>query len=110
MRWLFYIKKIVAKIDSYVETDPTAFISYDEFQKAVDTLNTFMKLRTESIKGQLDGTIPATTQEQNNDTTALIDASSITLSDMGTQGGDENKGGEGRGGQNAMPEKPSVKN
>lgn len=103
------IDTIVAKIDSYVETDPTAFISYDEFQKAVDTLKTFMKLRTESIKGQLDGTIPATTQEQNNDTTALIDASSITLSDMGTQGG-ENKGGEGRGGQNAMPEKPSDKN
>lgn len=104
------IDTIISKIDSYVETDPTAFISYDEFQKAVDTLKTFMKLRTESIKGQLDGRIPATTQEQNNDTTALIDASSITLSDMGTQGGDENKGGEGRDGQNAMPEKPSDKN
>lgn len=40
-----------------------------------------MKLRGESIRGQLEGTIPSTESEQRN-STALIDASSIDLSVM----------------------------
>ena len=59
-------------IDSYVEKDPTAFCTYEEFQTGVNTLKEFCSLRTESIKLQLSGS------------TETVDASGITLSDMGT--------------------------
>ncbi len=48
------------------------------------TLQTFCQLRTKSIAGQLDGTIPSTEEEQAVNASALVDASSISLSDMGT--------------------------
>ena len=78
-------------ISEYVEKDPTKFCTYEEFEKGVEVLRTFCQLRSESVKGQLDGTIPSTTEGQNVDDSALIDASSITLSDMGTM----NMGGKG---------------
>lgn len=78
-------------IAEYVEKDPTKFCTYEEFEKGVTTLRTFCQLRSESVKGQLDGTIPSTSEGQNADNSALIDASSITLSDMGTM----NMGGKG---------------
>ena len=78
-------------ISDYVERDPTKFCTYEEFEKGVTTLRTFCQLRSESVKGQLDGTIPSTTEGQNEDNSTLVDASSITLSDMGTM----NMGGKG---------------
>ncbi len=78
-------------ISEYVEKDPTKFCTYEEFENGVEVLRTFCQLRRESVKGQLDGTIPSTSEEQNADNSALIDASSITLSDMGTM----NMGGKG---------------
>lgn len=78
-------------ISEYVEKDPTKFCTYEEFEKSVEVLRTFCQLRSESVKGQLDGTIPSTSEGQNADNSALIDASSITLSDMGTM----NMGGKG---------------
>ena len=85
-------------IAEYVEKDPTKFCTTEEFEKGVDTLRTFCELRTQSIEGQLDGSIPATEEGQAADSTALIDASSITLNDMGSMGG----GGFGGG---SMPGK-----
>ncbi len=86
-------------ISEYVEKDPTKFCTYEEFEKGVDTLRTFCQLRSESVKGQLDGTIPSTTEGQNADDSALIDAFSLTLSDMGTMsmGGKGGFGGFGEG-------------
>lgn len=78
-------------ISEYVEKDPTKFCTYEEFEKGVEVLRSFSQLRSESVKGQLDGTIPSTSEGQNADNSALIDASSITLSDMGTM----NMGGKG---------------
>ena len=78
-------------ISEYVEKDPTKFCTYEEFEKGVDVLRTFCQLRSESVKGQLDGTIPSTSEGQKADDSTLIDASSITLSDMGTM----NMGGKG---------------
>ncbi len=81
-------------IAPYVESDPTAFCTYEEFETGVETLTQFCELRVQSILGQLDGTIPSTTDGQREDSSALIDASSITLSDMGsmqqTMGGGRN--------------------
>ena len=85
------IDKAYGLIAEYVEKDPTKFCTYEEFEKGVATLRTFCQFRSESVKGQLDGTIPSTSEGQNADNSALIDASSITLSDMGTM----NMGGKG---------------
>lgn len=78
-------------IAPYMEKDPTKFCTYEEFETGVETIREFCLLRAESIKGQLDGTIPSTQEGQSADSKALIDASSITISDMGTM----NMGGGG---------------
>ena len=82
-------------IDSLVETDPTAFYSYEEYQTALETFCEVVKLRAESIQGQLAGTIPSTKQERQG-SDALIDASNLDLTVMGTMemGGGRNPGGE----------------
>lgn len=81
------IDETKALIAPYVEKDPTTFYSYEEFETGVDTLREFCSLRVESIQGQLDGTIPTTTDGQSSDSSSLIDASQLTLSDMGSMGG-----------------------
>lgn len=67
-------------IKSYVEKDPTAFFTYEEFELGVETLRQFCNLRSESISLQLDND---ETREDRN----YVDASAITLSDMGSMGG-----------------------
>ncbi len=84
-------------IAPYVEKDPTKFYTYEEFEQGVEALKTFSELRTESIEGQLDGTIPSTTDGQSEDDSNLIDASSLTLSDMGTMNNGAPGGGGGPG-------------
>lgn len=73
-------------IASYVEQDLTKFCTYEEFETGVDTLKSFCLLRAESIRGQLDGTIPSASDGQQEDDSALVDASSISLTDMGSMG------------------------
>lgn len=90
------ITEIESLISPYVENDPIAFYTYDEFKTAVSNLKEFCLLRAESIRGQLDGTIPSTEEEQENNADALIDASSVSIQAMGTQGGG-NKGGGNHG-------------
>ena len=63
-------------IQSYVEKDPTAFYTYEEFETGVDTLRQFCSLRSQSILTQLE---TGETDEQME----YADASSIRLSDMG---------------------------
>jgi hypothetical protein len=93
---------IRSRIDELVKTDPTAFYSYDEYNEAAEMLYDVIKLRAESIEGQLDGTIPSTDEGQKNDGSALIDASEIDLSVMGSfnMGGvNEENAGKRRGGR-----------
>ncbi len=89
------VTETAAMIDSYVKKDKTAFCTYEEYKKGVEAIKSFCTLRTESVKGQLDGTIPSTTEGQNSDSSSLVDASSLTISDMGTMG---SGGGGGFGG------------
>ena len=56
------------------------------FEKGVTALRTFCELRTQSVRGQLDGSIPSTDDGQSADDSASVDASSLTLSDMGNMG------------------------
>ena len=91
-----------ALIAPYVEKDPTKFCTYEEFELAVTTLKAFCRLRSESVSGQLDGSIPSTSSGQNADSSSLVDASGITISDMGSmnstmgigKGGDMGGGAE----------------
>ena len=76
-------------IASYVERDPTKFCTYEEFEKGVEALRTFCELRTQSVRGQLDGAVPSADDGRSADSSALIDASALTLSDMGSM----NRGG-----------------
>ena len=81
------IDSLYVLISSHVEADPTAFYDYDAYNTAVDELKKLGLLRAESIEGQLDGTIPSTSEGQSADSSKLIDASSINLSALGSQGG-----------------------
>ncbi len=59
-------------IAPYVEKDPTAFCTYEEFQTGVKTLKQFCQLRTESVRQQLAGS------------TETVDVGTLDLADMGT--------------------------
>ena len=62
-------------IAPYIEKDPTAFCTYEEFQAGVETLKEFCMLRSESVRLQLSGS------------TETVDAGTLDLSAMGSMGG-----------------------
>ena len=102
-----FYERVRSQIDELVETDPTAFYSYDEYETAAETLYQVVKLRGQSIQGQLDGTIPST-EEAQRDSDALIDASDLDVSVMGTMnmGGGNGAGGPGGPGESDGAEPP----
>ena len=75
--------RIRNQIDELVKDDPTAFYSFEEYQNASDTLYQTIRLRAQSIQGQLDGTIPSTDAGQRQDSSHLIDATGIDIKSMG---------------------------
>lgn len=85
-RFATLIDSTKTMIAPYVESDPTKFCTYEEFEKGVSTLTDFCQLRAESIRGQLDGTIPATADGQAQDSSALLNADGLNISDMGNMG------------------------
>ncbi len=80
------IDSLEAMIAPYVESDPTKFCTYDEFKEGVSTLKEFCLLRAESVSGQLDRSIPATSDGQMENASALIDGDGLTISAMGSMG------------------------
>ena len=68
----------------YVEKDPTAFYTADEFTQAYKTLKETCLLRAESIRLQLDGKLSTNSDEQSSED--RVDASGINIKDMGNQG------------------------
>ena len=102
-----FYERVRSQIDELVEADPTAFYSYDEYETAAETLYQVVKLRGQSIQGQLDGTIPST-EEAQRDSDALVDASDLDLSVMGTMnmGGGNGAGGPGGPGESDGAEPP----
>ncbi len=89
------IDEAYALIKPYVEKDPTAFCTDEEFEIGVETLRTFCALRSESVRGQLEGTVPSTAAGQREDSSGLVEADGISISAMGSMGGG---GGGGFGG------------
>jgi len=73
----------VKMIAPFVEKDPTAFCSYEDFLLGAETIEQFCLLRAQSVRGQLEGRIPATIKGQAEDSSSFVDASSIWLPDMG---------------------------
>ena len=91
--------RVSAMIAPYVEKETRAFYTYEEFQTAADTLKAFCLKRAQSVQGQLDGSIPATSAAQQG-SDALIDASELSITAMG--GMNNGKGGD-RGGNAGFP-------
>ena len=75
-------------IAPYVEKDPTAFCTYEEFEKGVEAIKSFCALRSESVALQLSG---------SNES---VSAEGLNISDMGTMGG--GMGGGFGGGKNSF--------
>lgn len=71
------IRQAAELIAPYMEKDPTAFCTYEEFLEDVEWMSTFFALRGASLRGQLEGTIPSTEEGQTADSSALIDASAL---------------------------------
>ena len=68
------IDEAYALIVPWVERDPTKFCTVEEFETGVQALKLFCSLRTQSVRSQLTGSDEP------------VDASQLTLSDMGTMG------------------------
>lgn len=90
-----FYSRVRGQIDGLVQTDPTAFYSYEEYVAGAEMLYQAVLLRAESIKGQLDGSIPSTDQGQTDDSQNLVDGSSIDVEVMGGMSGHGNdRGGD----------------
>lgn len=86
-------ERIRSQIDELVSTEPNAFYTYDEYDAAAQMLVRVVELRAESVLGQLDGTVPSTTEAQRQNSSALIDTADIDISIMGGMGGNRDNGG-----------------
>jgi hypothetical protein len=70
-------------IAPYVEKDPTAFCSFGDHQAAVDMLEKICILRSESIRGQLEGLIPSTLRSVQEQPDAGVDVSGVDIAVLG---------------------------
>lgn len=80
------LRQAEKRIAPYVQKDPTAFCSFEDHQQAVDTLEQVCLLRAQSVRGQLDGEIPATIRGRQENPDAKVDASEVQLTDLGDFG------------------------
>lgn len=74
------IDSVYTLIKPYVEKDPSAFYTVEEFTQGVSVLRQFCTLRAESISMQL-------AQGETSSDMGYVDAADIALSDMGSMGG-----------------------
>lgn len=105
------VENIRSRIDSLVESDPTSFFTYEQYDAASEMFLKTVSLRAESVLGQIEGTVPSTRDGQQENAEALIDASGIDISVMGSQGGKGgNRGGfgAGAGDLSEVPETPEA--
>ena len=77
-------------LDTLVESDPTAFYSFEEYETAAEMLYKTVKLRGASIAAQVAGEIPSAENARSSGD-SLIDASEINLRVMGVMNGGGNR-------------------
>ena len=82
-RYEAVIRQTQAMIAPYVQADPTAFCSYEDHLLAVDTLLEVCRLRSESVRGQLEGDYPATLAQWAERPVFGVDASHVDLRALG---------------------------
>ncbi len=75
------IDRVSGMLLPWIEKDPTAFCTAEEFRKACETMKAFLVCRTESIRRQLAGELSAVSQEQERQ--AMADASGLDLLSLG---------------------------
>ena len=80
------IEDAMELIAPYVKKDPTKFCTLSEFTNGVEMLKRFCTLRSQSVAAQIAG----------ENTT--IDASTLSITALGTMGGDAMGGGDSSGG------------
>ena len=99
------IEQTRALIAPYVERDPRSFCTVDQFQAGVDELLLFFRLRAQSVRGQLEGTIPSTYEGQAADSSALIDSSALgSTGGSGEMGSHASRGASGESSRSASGE------
>ena len=96
-------QRIRGQIDTLVADDPTSFYTYEEYDQAAQMLYQTVLLRAESVKGQIGGSVPATTAEQQENPSLLMEMSSIDLSVMGSMMGGGRGGMDENGGRGGIP-------
>ncbi len=87
------VNSLDEKINEYVKNNNSPYYTYEQYENSIPELIKIGNLRAESIKGQLDKTIPSTTEGQSADNSSLINSSSVNISALGSMMG----GGMGRG-------------
>lgn len=95
------IENAYSLIGPYVEKDPTAFYTYEEFEAGVENLSRFCALRSESISLQLENN--ETVKDMN-----YVDASGLTLSEMGNMGRGGGFGGDRSGENDGGNDRPEM--
>ena len=80
---IFY-NRTRSQIDDLVKNDPNALYSYEKYDAGAKMFVDVVKMRGQSVSGQLNGTIPATLEEQKKNPDKLIDAGNINLKTMGS--------------------------
>jgi spore coat protein CotH len=77
------ITEVTTMISPYVKEDPIAWVLYEDYELAIETITNFSLLRAESIRNQLDGIIPSNIKGQLEDQSNFVDGSAVWLPDMG---------------------------
>ena len=93
------IDRLDAMIGDLVAQDPTSFVTKQEYTAGVEALKLFIDLRGESLRGQLNGSIPSTDEGQQASPETLVDASGLSISQMGGM----NMGGFSRNSSRQQP-------
>ncbi len=75
------VDELYAMLLPYVKKDPTAFFNAEEYEKGCDALKEFCRLRTESIRKQLNGELATVNEDQKNP--EKVDASNLRMNDLG---------------------------
>lgn len=76
------IARIRSQIDASMETDPTAFCTYEQFDASAKGIQTAAELRAQSVLGQISGEIPSTRDGQSAEPEKLLDTTGADLSGL----------------------------
>ncbi len=73
--------QVYEQIRPYIEKNLT-FYTTEKFDKGAEAINAYCHLRAESVRGQLNGTIPTTADGQKNAPETLINTDTLNLTDL----------------------------